>query len=169
MAKGMVMPDMNMNKGIMMSQKQKPSHDTCSNWPSKKPANVPGDGLSVSSQVYTIGWIRTSNAMSKPRSTSSDCKRCGLLSATATADADVVVVIELLHIVSILFEGYCLLTNFTLDVLAGMASVLLTAMSTPKLLRPVASFHTPLLARRTEYIALAASVSQASGKARYNL
>ena len=167
MAKGMVMPDINMNKGIMMSQKQKPSHDTCSNWPSKKPANVPGDGLNVSSQVYTIGWIRTSNAMSKPRSTSSDCKRCGL--PAATADADVVVVIELLHIVSMLFEGYCLLTNFTLDVLAGMASVLLTAMSTPKLLRPVASSHTPLLARRTEYIALAASVSQASGKARYNL
>lgn len=160
------MPDINMNKGIMMSQKQKPSHDTCSNWPSKKPANVPGDGLSVSSHVYTIGWMRTSNAMSKPRSTSSDCKRCGLLSAVL---ADVVVVIELLHIVSILFEGYCLLTNFTLDVLAGMASVLLTAMSTPKLLRPVASSHTPLLARRTEYIALAASVSQASGKARYNL
>lgn len=136
---------------------------------SKKPANVPGDGLSVSSHVYTIGWMKTSNAMSKPRSTSSDCKRCGLLSATATADADVVVVIELLHIVSMLFEGYCLLTNFTLDVLAGMASILLTAMSTPRLLRPVASFHTPLLARRTEYIALAASVSQASGKARYNL
>ena len=163
------MPDINMNKGIMMSQKQKPSHDTCSNWPSKKPANVPGDGLSVSSQVYTIGWMRTSNAMSKPRSTSSDCKRCGLPEATADADADVVVVIELLHIVSMLFEGYCLLTNFTLDVLAGIASVLLTAMLTPKLLRPVASFHTPLLARRTEYIALAASVSQASGKARYNL
>ncbi len=150
----------------MMSQKQKPSHDTCSNWSSKKPANVPGDGLSVSSQVYTIGWMRTSNAISKPRSTSSDCKRCGLPAAML---ADVVVVIELLHIVSILFEGYCLLTNFTLDVLAGMASVLLTAMSTPKLLRPVASSHTPLLARRTEYIALAASVSQASGKARYNL
>ena len=153
----------------MMSQKQKPFHDTCSNWPSKKPANVPGDGLSVSSQVYTIGWMKTSNAISKPRSTSSDCKRCGLPAATADADADVVVVIELLHIVSILFEGYCRLTNFTLDVLAGMASVLLTAMSTPKLLRPVASSHTPLLARRTEYIALAASVSQASGKARYNL
>ncbi len=150
----------------MMSQKQKPFHDTCSNWSSKKPANVPGDGLSVSSQVYTIGWMRTSNAISKPRSTSSDCKRCGLPAAIL---ADVVVVIELLHIVSILFEGYCLLTNFTLDVLAGMASVLLTAMLTPKLLRPVASSHTPLLARRTEYIALAASVSQASGKARYNL
>ena len=77
MAKGMVMPDMNMNNGMMMSQKQNPSHGKWLSCPMMKCPMVPSAGCAVLSILNKMGCMSTNMAKSAPRKMSSESKRCG--------------------------------------------------------------------------------------------